>query len=431
MLSESQKAFDQDHIWHPYTSLTDPLPVYPVKSAKGMYLTLESGEKLLDGMASWWCAIHGYNQEALNKAIKGQLDTMAHVMFGGITHQPAIDLCQKLVEITPKGLDKVFLCDSGSVSVEVAIKMAFQYWVARNNTSKTKLMTVRKGYHGDTFGAMSVCDPVGGMHHLFNHLMPNHIFINEPQTPFSEDLYLEDIDSLEKNFEEHAQHVAAFILEPVVQGAGGMRIYSPQYLKKLKELCNQYDVLLILDEIATGFGRTGEMFAADHAQISPDIMCLGKALTGGTMTMAATLCTHHVAHTICESEAGVLMHGPTFMANPLACSVSLASIRLLESYDWKAKVNEIERILVQGLSVVKDHPRVKEVRILGAIGVIECTDVINVAVIQEYFVRNKVWIRPFRNLIYIMPPYLMLEDELNTLSRVMISSLDSDTHFKK
>ena len=429
MLESSLLDFDRKHIWHPYTSLIDPLPVYPVHSAKGVYLRLEDGRKLIDGMSSWWCAVHGYNHPKLNEALQKQMERMSHVMFGGLTHEPAIRLCQKLVEITPAGLDRVFLCDSGSIAVEVALKMAFQYWHSLGRPEKKRLMTLRKGYHGDTFGAMSVCDPVSGMHHLFSHFMQEQIFVAAPLSTFEEDLRPEDEAELEAVFRNHHQETAAFILEPIVQGAGGMRIYSPAYLQKVKALCQQYEVLLIADEIATGFGRTGKRFACEHASVSPDILCLGKALTGGTMTSAATLCTAAVGQTICEGEAGVFMHGPTFMANPLACSVSIASINLLESTDWQSKVMAIEKILKEGLLPLTEHLRVKEVRVLGAIGVIECQQSVDVAAIQQFFVGQGVWIRPFRNLIYIMPPFIITAAELEQLCEVMRKSLLAEEHF--
>ncbi len=429
MLSNLQLDFDKKHIWHPYTSLINPLPVYAVKSAKGVYLELEDGRQLIDGMSSWWAAIHGYNHPVLNTAIQEQLTKMAHVMFGGITHEAAILLCQKLVDITPNGLDRVFLCDSGSISVEVAIKMAFQYWHSLGKTKKTKLLTIRKGYHGDTFGAMSVCDPVGGMHHLFSSILPKHFFIDEPISKFGAALDPIDEQHLEQVFEKHHEEIAAFILEPIVQGAGGMRFYSAAFLQKAKALCTQYNILFIFDEIATGFGRTGKLFAANHAELSPDILCLGKALTGGMMTMAATLCTKEVAHTICKGEAGVFMHGPTFMANPLACSVSLASINLLLSYDWEVLIRQIEQTLSEELSPLNDYSIVKEVRILGAIGVVECHQSINVATIQKFFVEQGVWIRPFRNLIYIMPPYITPTSVLRQVCTAIKKSLIIDKHF--
>lgn len=430
MLQTSDLEFDQKHIWHPYTSMTNPLPIYPVASAQGVYLYLDDGTQLIDGMSSWWCAVHGYNHPVLNQAIEAQLKNMAHVMFGGITHKPAIDLCRKLVEITPENLEKVFLCDSGSVSVEVSLKMAIQYQHSLGKPEKSKLMTVRKGYHGDTFGAMSVCDPVNGMHQIFNKVLAPQVFIDEPATPFNEPLRAEDINSLETAFRDHHHEVAAFILEPVVQGTGGMRVYSPQYLEKLAALCKTYQVLLIFDEIATGFGRTGKLFATEYTNITPDILCLGKALTGGTMTMAATLCTQEVANTISEGEAGVFMHGPTFMANPLACSAALASINLLESSGWQTLVSNIETTLKNELPPLTAHSKVKDVRIMGAIGVVECEQNIDVAAIQKYFItREGVWIRPFRNLIYIMPPFISTTEQLQVICRAIGNSLNDEAHF--
>ena len=431
MLQEADLAFDQKHIWHPYTSMTNPLPTYPVKAAKGVHIQLDNGQKLIDGMSSWWCAIHGYNHPKLNEAMEQQIQQMSHVMFGGITHEPAIRLCQKLIEITPDQLDKVFLCDSGSVSVEVAIKMSLQYWHSLGKPQKSRLMTIKKGYHGDTFGAMSVCDPVGGMHHIFSQFLPQQIFIDQPISPFEEGLRLQDEENLTKAFEQHHHEVAAFILEPVVQGTGGMRMYSPEFLNRLRALCEQYDVLLIFDEIATGFGRTGKLFATEHTQIQPDIMCLGKALTGGTMTMAATLATEKVAVTISEGEAGVFMHGPTFMANPLACSVALASLELLEATDWQSKVIQIESQLKQTLLPLQETPQVKDVRVLGAIGVVECHQNIHVAEIQKFFVNeHQVWIRPFRNLIYIMPPFITSPEALDKLCLAIKDSLHHQVHFQ-
>lgn len=427
---EALLAFDREHIWHPYTSMIDPLPVYPVRAARGVHLELEDGRQLVDGMSSWWCAVHGYNHPVLNAAVADQLKDMSHVMFGGITHRPAINLCQRLVKLTPEGLDKVFLCDSGSVSVEVAIKMAFQYWISLAKPEKSRLMTIRKGYHGDTFGAMSVCDPVGGMHHIFEKVLPKHIFIERPLSQFGEGLHPLDAANLEKAFQEHHHEVAAFILEPIVQGAGGMRMYDPAFLAKVRELCDAYGVLLIADEIATNFGRTGKLFACEHAAISPDIMCLGKALTGGMMTMAATLCTTELAETISKGEAGVFMHGPTFMANPLACSVAIASIDLLESMKWEKRVKTIETILEEQLRPLETHPQVKAVRVLGAIGVVECQQPIVVGNIQKHFVAKGVWIRPFRNLIYVMPPFISSKADLTKLCQAIKSSLLNPDHFQ-
>lgn len=407
--------FDKAHIWHPYTSMIDPLPSYPIVSASGVRLKMADGKELIDGMSSWWTAIHGYNVPELNKAAEDQLKKMAHVMFGGITHEPAITLCQKLVEITPEGLEKVFLADSGSVSVEVAMKMAIQYQHAKGQPGKNKFMTIRGGYHGDTTGAMSVCDPKGGMHHLFSEFLPKHFFTDRPTKKFEESYEDAELAQLEQFARLNASKCAAFILEPIVQGAGGMWFYSPDYLKKVRTLCDQYDMLLIADEIATGFGRTGKLFACEHAGISPDILCLGKALTGGYMTLAATLCTKAVAESISQGEAGVFMHGPTFMGNPLACAIANRSIELLLSSDWEKKVNAIEKQLRKELIPLSQALSVKDVRVLGAIGVVEMNSEVDVSEAQRFFVREGVWIRPFRNLIYIMPPYVIEEKDLRQL----------------
>lgn len=417
--STEDLAFDQQHVWHPYTSLTNPIPTYPVVSASGVRLKLDNGKELIDGMSSWWTAIHGYNVPELNQAAEDQLKKMSHVMFGGITHQPAIDLCKKLVEITPSGLEKVFLADSGSVSVEVAMKMAIQYQHARGQSQKSKFMTIRNGYHGDTTGAMSVCDPEGGMHHLFSEFLPKHFFVDQPKKRFDEKYEEGELSQLEQFFRLNADKCAAFILEPIVQGAGGMWFYSPDYLKKIRELCDQHNMLLIADEIATGFGRTGKLFACEHADISPDIMCVGKALTGGYMTLAATLTTQHVAETVCDGEAGVFMHGPTFMGNPLACAIANKSLKLLLDSDWQPNVSRIEKQLRQDLIPLANALSVKEVRVLGAIGVVEMKEAVDVPSAQKFFVEHGVWIRPFRNLIYIMPPYIVSRDELKILSSVI------------
>ncbi|MEO9872240.1 adenosylmethionine--8-amino-7-oxononanoate transaminase [Ekhidna sp.] len=413
--------FDRDHIWHPYTSLTNPLPVYPVVSAQDVRLTLSDGRELIDGMSSWWTAIHGYNVPELNEAANDQLGKMAHVMFGGITHEPASKLCQKLVEITPAGLEKVFLADSGSVSVEVAMKMAIQYQHAQGHPEKNKFMTIRNGYHGDTTGAMSVCDPDGGMHHLFSDFLPKHFFVDQPKKSFGEKYEEEELEHLTQFFRLNSPKCAAFILEPIVQGAGGMWFYSPDYLKKIRQLCTKYDLLLIADEIATGFGRTGKLFACEHAEISPDIMCVGKALTGGYITLAATLTTQHVAETVCNGEAGVFMHGPTFMGNPLACAIANKSLELLFNSDWENRVSNIERQLKRELMPIANALNVKDARVLGAIGVIEMKEAVDVPKAQKFFVENGVWIRPFRNLIYIMPPYVIREEDLSKLIKVMAS----------
>lgn len=423
-------AFDRIHLWHPYTSLTNPLPVYPIERAEGTRLYLSDGQQVVDGMSSWWAAIHGYNHPVLNAAIQEQLKYMSHVMFGGITHQPAIELGKLLVKHTPSQLNRVFLCDSGSISVEVAMKMALQYQHAKKQAHRSKFLTLAKGYHGDTTGAMSVCDPVSGMHQLFRGFLPEHYFLKEPKQGFELPLSKEEKERLSVFFEQYAHEAAAFILEPIVQGAGGMRIYSPAYLTVIKELCEEHDLLLIADEIATGFGRTGKLFAVEHANIQPDIMCLGKAITGGYLTLAATLCTNHVAQIIGQGEAGVLMHGPTFMGNPLACAVAVASIQLLLGVPWQQTIQQIEKRLKVVLAPAQNHPRVADVRVLGAIGVIETTSMVKVAEAQAFFVEQGVWIRPFRKLIYIMPPFCSSADDLELLGAAMCSVLDVEHCFE-
>jgi adenosylmethionine-8-amino-7-oxononanoate aminotransferase len=411
---------DQQHIWHPYSSLTQPIPTYQVISASGVRLKLADGRELIDGMSSWWSAIHGYNHPTLNMAVKQQVDKMSHVMFGGIIHEPAAQLVKTLVEITPDKLDKVFLCDSGSVSVEVALKMAIQYWHSQGQPNKSRILSLRKGYHGDTFGAMSVCDPVTGMHHIFSNNLSKQLFTESPRCGFHDSWdedYLTDIKAMLKN---HNHELAAVILEPILQGAGGMNFYSPDYLKQVRALCDEYNVLLIADEIATGFGRTGELFACNWADITPDILCLGKALTGGYMTLAATLCTAKISDGICRGEAGVFMHGPTFMGNPLACAVANASIDVLLNSDWQSQIKLIEKQLTSGLAPAADFDNVADVRCLGAVGVIETKQPVDVAIIQKQFVAEGIWVRPFGNRVYIMPPYIISESDLKMLMEKML-----------
>ncbi len=407
--------FDKRHIWHPYTSATHPLPCYEVVGASGVKLSLASGEQIVDGMSSWWAAVHGYNHPRLNQAAHTQVDAFSHVMFGGLTHQPAIDLCKKLIDMTPEGLNRVFLADSGSVSVEVGIKMALQYWACQGRSQKSKLLAPRFGYHGDTFAAMSVCDPVNGMHSLFQKTLVEHFFAPAPQTRFDQKWNPDDALPVREILEQHHHEIAAIIMEPVVQGAGGMRLYHPEYVKACRKLCDEFNVLLICDEIATGFGRTGKLFACEHADISPDIMCLGKALTGGYLTMAATLCTDEVAEGICASEPGVFMHGPTYMGNPLACAVANASLEIIMEGHWETQVASIEQQLIDTLLPLSRYSSVADTRVLGAIGVVEMKQAVNVAEIQALFIEKGAWIRPFGKLIYIMPPYPITRDELATL----------------
>jgi len=416
---------DHHHIWHPYGSMHTDIPVYPAIAAQGVRIRLADGRQLIDGMSSWWCAVHGYNHPVLNRAIHNQLENMSHVMFGGLTHPPAVNLVQKLIEITPEKLTSVFFADSGSVAVEVAMKMAIQYWRSRKLPDKNHFAALRSGYHGDTFGAMSVCDPHNGMHSLFSKMLAKQYFVESPDCRFDTPCAKKDMDSLKELLDKHHHQIAALILEPIVQGAGGMRFYSADYLAGARKLCDKYQVLLIADEIATGFGRTGKMFACEHASITPDIMCLGKALTGGYMSMAATLTTSDVSQTIDQGDPGVFMHGPTFMANPLACAVSLASISLLEDSEWQGRVKNLESVLDTQLSGCIDFPQVKDVRILGAIGVIELHDPVDMKSITEQFVNAGVWVRPFGKLVYLMPPFIISDNDLNTLCTAVCEIVDN------
>jgi adenosylmethionine-8-amino-7-oxononanoate aminotransferase len=416
---------DQDHVWHPYASMPNAVPCVPVESANGCEIHLKDGRTLIDGMSSWWACIHGYNHPKLNDAAIAQMNKMSHMMFGGLTHEPAVQLAKALIEMTPSNettkLDKVFYCDSGSVAVEVAMKMALQYQYNLGKPEKNQFLTIRGGYHGDTFEAMSVCDPVNGMHHLFQSSLPTQLFAPPPTINFDEEWDEHDIQAFQQLLEQHSSEVAAVILEPIVQGAGGMRFYHPTYLQRVRELCDQHDVLLICDEIATGFGRTGKLFAVEHANIVPDILCIGKALSGGFLSFAATITSSQVADVFSQGPAGVLMHGPTFMGNPLACAVSLASLQLLQSYDLPKTISSIETQLRDELEPCKESPYVQDVRVLGAIGVVEMKEPFDLSIVQPQVVDHGVWLRPFGKLLYTMPPFIIQKHELRKITKAMVS----------
>ena len=419
--SLSTNDFDQQHLWHPYASLPPTYPNIVIDHAEGIYIVTKDGTRLIDGMSSWWASVHGYNHPKLNAAMIAQLGKMAHVMFGGLSHQPAIDLGKKLLSIVPDGLDAIFYADSGSIAVEVALKMALQYQIAAGCPNKNQFASTHSGYYGDTWHAMSVCDPVGGMHSLYGTQLPLQHFVPAPPLGFERELAQNERDELTTFFAKHSAQLAGFIIEPIIQGAGGMRFYSPEYLQLLRQLCDEHDVLLIADEIATGFGRSGKLFACEHAGISPDIMTIGKALTGGYMTFAATLCTREVAETISQSEYPALMHGPTFMGNPLACAVACASIDLILSYDIESRTANMQTIMDEQLATAANLNGVADVRCLGAVAVIELDEAVDMPVFQSLLIDNGIWVRPFGKLVYIMPPYVISDDELVTLCQALLT----------
>lgn len=423
MTPDELLAFDREHIWHPYTSITTPLSVYAVESAAGVRIRLSDGRELIDGMASWWSVIHGYNHPVLTATLQEQAARLCHVMFGGLTHEPAVQLARSLVEITPKGLDLVFFADSGSVAVEVAMKMAIQYFHGAGRPEKKRFLTIRSGYHGDTLHCMSVCDPVNGMHQLFAGVLPQYYFAERPRCRFGDVWQEEDISSFSQLMEEHYNELCGVILEPIVQGAGGMRFYHPEYLRRVRALCDHYGVLLIADEIATGFGRSGKLFACNHADVVPDLLCVGKALTGGYLSLAAVIAHKEIGEMVSAGEPGVFMHGPTFMANPLACAVARASVQLLLDSDWQAQVHALEQGLEQGLAPCRELTSVEEVRVLGGIGVVEMKEPVDMEWIQAEFVEKGVWVRPFGRLVYVMPPYCIETEDLKILTTAICDVL--------